>query len=333
MWAAGCCSRHGASSKAAQPEEISRGNKTASFQSISHLLYHDIQRSKHIFLQMIQIAARTASSTNGGTAPPMEDSLLNNAQPVLSNTRIGRNRVKRKRSGLDEVLANTNNRPKSPIQGPSACFVEGRLCQRCEAIDFQAIFDKPKNIPPLNGLPVLALGNFEPSTSECSLCRLIDAVCLPQYSWGKRRGLHLRLFSSLSILSEKKRSKSANPGGGLSVVHGTALRKEFTMDERRRYSDHGFIVPAYDHNIPTSVQPVFQGHQLNPKRVSYNRLEEWLSHCQMSHSTVCGVQCYSLPFRLKCIDCVTREIGRIDPSDEYLALSYVVRITISLRIL
>jgi hypothetical protein len=86
-------------------------------------------------------------------------------------------------------------------------------------------------------------------------------------------------------------------------------------------------VPAFKHNIPTSLNHSFQGHQINPDLINYNQVKGWLNHCQSFHSAVCSLSVFSLPFRLSCIDCSVREIVSIHPSDEYLTLSYVVSVT------
>jgi hypothetical protein len=188
---------------------------------------------------------------------PFMDSLPpNNTHSLLPPTQVGNAQLKRKRSGLDEGEFNTNSCAESSTAQ--------KLCQRCKNIDFQAIFDTPKSIPPLNGLPVLDLGDLETSAEECSLCYLFASVRLPKVSGSRKKGFHLRLTSSLSILGKKKRKKE-RPSVALSVVHGPILHKEINPWERIEQLDRGFIVPAFDHNALTSFQPTFQGHQVSPK--------------------------------------------------------------------
>jgi hypothetical protein len=177
----------------------------------------------------------------------------------------------------------------------------------------------------VHGLPVLVLGDLKASANECSLYCLFAAVRLPKVSGGRKKGFHLRLFSTISILGEKNLQQE-RACRVLGVFRGKHLPKEITSWERREWKNRGLIVPAFKHNIPTSLNPSFQGHQINPDLVNYNQIKGWLNHCQSFHSAVCGLSVSSLPFRLSCIDCSVREIVSIHLGDEYLTLSYVVSI-------
>jgi hypothetical protein len=59
---------------------------------------------------------------------------------------------------------------------PSPAKVE-RICQRCEAINFKALFDTSKMTPPAHGLPVLAMFDVtDLENSICPVCSLFAAV-------------------------------------------------------------------------------------------------------------------------------------------------------------
>jgi hypothetical protein len=101
-----------------------------------------------------------------------------------------------------------------------------QLCGRCQRIDFETIFNNQRRIPPLNGLPILELGNLSTAikTPRCRLCRLFIAMRFPKSSSrGRKKGYHLRAFSSAAVFSEEGPRRQV-PDIVLSVFHGQLRR-------------------------------------------------------------------------------------------------------------
>jgi hypothetical protein len=82
-------------------------------------------------------------------------------------------------TGLGERESRTSSDTKLSLRRLRDGSFQGRLCQRRKAIDFQAIFVTSKRISSQYGVPVLALGNLEATTSDCSVCRLFAALGFP----------------------------------------------------------------------------------------------------------------------------------------------------------
>lgn len=63
-----------------------------------------------------------------------------------------------------------------------------------------------------------------------------------------------------------------------------------------------------------------QGCQVEPSRIKYDDLKEWLSYCQRLHPNTCGLRDDARSASVRCIDCLTRELVQIDAQDKYFAL-------------
>ncbi|KAK4035348.1 heterokaryon incompatibility protein-domain-containing protein, partial [Parachaetomium inaequale] len=66
-----------------------------------------------------------------------------------------------------------------------------------------------------------------------------------------------------------------------------------------------------------------EGARIDPEKVNYRRVQDWLRRCDDKHDGTCCRLPRSCPVQISCVDCYTREIVPIAPDADYLALSYV----------
>lgn len=198
---------------------------------------------------------------------------------------------------------------------------KAKLCERCQNIDIQTLLNK-KSLrvgSVFDGVFVLELGKLSIG-SLCPLCRLF-ASFQDSDERNVREDYHLRLFPDITQLGEQI-AKGKGPKVGLTVAFGDRFRTLSTW-ERRYFMDQGFILPVRQGIEPSTSHSVCTGFNIIAESISYVRIHEWLNRCQLSHSNTCGAKGVSLPFKLSCIDCFSREICRVDVGDEYFCLSYV----------
>jgi hypothetical protein len=208
--------------------------------------------------------------------------------------------------------------------GPGALSQVEQLCERCQNIDFDKIFNMPKRTLPVDGRPILDLSDnvalWQPWS--CPLCRLLLAVRYPERNVTyPNPGCHLRAWSSLTVLSVKA-TNHHKPSVVLSVMHRSPT-KELWLWERTRYASRGLILPVVERPVPTVPKTFYGGCRIDTNVIDYGRIREWLSECDRLHTETCGLSDILSTIPLKCIDCLTREVVQIDPHIDYLALSYV----------
>ncbi|KAE9365247.1 HET-domain-containing protein [Stipitochalara longipes BDJ] len=213
--------------------------------------------------------------------------------------------------------------PPLPLPAPSS---KTELCPRCKKIDLESIFHPARPVPSEIGVPISIIGAID-GRSECPLCCLFAAVHFQGLKWQEREGFHLRLYSIPTLLGEERPEKGW-PGVGLSVIRGTdlsytAFPETNSYMDNTNYTDKGFILPTVQMSDGKMYRTSLVGCQINAESVSYARIKKWLSECQSLHSKTCSLGESSLPVQLKCIDCDTRQIHRIEFRDEYVCLSYV----------
>jgi hypothetical protein len=198
------------------------------------------------------------------------------------------------------------------------------LCDRCQAIDFDAIFGLGK-IPPTHGLGIMPLGKLdkEAEASDCPVCRLFaDMRGLTEASSDRRRhGYHLRAFSSFTIYPPKQRGNPP-PCIGLGVLRGQP-RKKIDEKERKDCISRGLIIPSADISPSVNYLMAPKGVRVDGSIKNYKRMKQWLSDCRRWHTEVCGQKKSPRPKLLRCIDSISRAILSITESEEFFALSYV----------
>ena len=200
---------------------------------------------------------------------------------------------------------------------------DSQLCNRCEQIDLTAVLEAPRSI---NGQEVMLLGMMreEMTFSTCPLCRLFASVS-PLANRNQLRNKftlsHLRAFLGTAISGEwrtKERNVTA-PGIVLGVCEGTEV-KAFGNPQRRKCFARGVIGPITPLNLKV---PAVQIRLVDQETVDYGRIRDWIEQCRNSHTISCQSQDTPRPLGMKFIDCQTRKLVQIEPSDNYYALSYV----------
>jgi Heterokaryon incompatibility protein (HET) len=195
---------------------------------------------------------------------------------------------------------------------------EDSLCDRCRSIDFTDVF-KPQVVKP-TGSPILDLGWVEKRSEwrRCPVCRLFLEVC-PKFV---RSGpCHVRAYSGLCVLT-KKTARKEKYDCALGVLRGSTRSRAY-KSWISYCRNQGFIVPEYPPTSRPLPQSLYRGCRLETTRIVYERLQEWLSRCQSSHSSTCGPRKIGRSIVTRCIDCDSSEIVSISSQDRYLALSYV----------
>ena len=106
-------------------------------------------------------------------------------------------RSKRKEPDEDESLSEEHPNKVRRSRRLSATQTDPsnkqELCKICRNIDFGPIFEYHKSIPPLNGLPILELGDLSWAIkTRCPLCHLFFAMRFPRSSSkAEKSGYHL----------------------------------------------------------------------------------------------------------------------------------------------
>ncbi|KAM7210284.1 HET domain containing protein [Rhypophila decipiens] len=223
---------------------------------------------------------------------------------------------------MDQQFTTTKGAPPQSLQKVS---VSSELCTRCQQIDFWALFNKENEIPPEHGLPVYALGQLKPD-SVCPACRLFD-VAAPDV--GRGQPYHLRVFRASEVLNGRIGVPATyQPDVALAVFPGKALGSDVYPWNRIGVRKRGFLLPRFTGQVrPRATRPaaLLEGAHVDPMQIDYDRLKEWLQHCDGFHADTCKAKASisSLHVSLQCIDCFTRSIVDIRPDDDYIALSYV----------
>jgi Heterokaryon incompatibility protein (HET) len=219
---------------------------------------------------------------------------------------------KRKLGDCESVDHRERNLPCKSLLQQTATTTADDLCGQCRSIDFDAIFGSDVKNP--NGIKL----EREKECPTCPLCRLFIDVRSDQ---GSTSGYEILAFSSSDILA-KERAGEGKDDCALAVIGGWASSKRYPIFFSKCRS-RGFIVPVSSSLTLPLCPGLYRGCQVDTARISYERLQGWLTQCQNSHSTTCGVQIRVQPMSLRCIDCLTRELVQIDSNDKYFALSYV----------
>jgi hypothetical protein len=63
------------------------------------------------------------------------------------------------------------------VRGAVTTMELSKLCQQCQLIDFDTIFDPGRSIPPINGLFIVALEKLQ-YDAACPACCLFDSIAL-----------------------------------------------------------------------------------------------------------------------------------------------------------
>lgn len=208
------------------------------------------------------------------------------------------------------------------------------LCGPCHSLDLNHFITSRRQI-------TSALGEFityldwvtDPS---CSLCAFFKSMRVPHphrdashkpdaKEQEDEPGYHLRAFSGMLSYREyfvrpPTNRKTSESSDTMLAVVPNGLFSEVKNTQQHIYTDTfgsvGYILPvAY-----SSMSPWLTGRPVDPVRVNFPLIQEWLQHCKKKHS--CAMR-FSRPLQLSMIDCKTLEIVVAPPNCNYFALSYV----------
>jgi hypothetical protein len=149
---------------------------------------------------------------------------------------------------------------------------------------------------------------------RCPACLFFNAM------WHEPGSASLMAFSAAEMFRAAQHMMLEIPTVALGIfVSGNWTRSRIIALAKTKTSN------AHASIHPTKAQPALEVATLNVSDVDYDRCKVWLQQCEYSHGQSCegrdGPRRFSVP--LTCIDCTTWGIGRIDDSDDYIALSYV----------
>lgn len=206
-------------------------------------------------------------------------------------------------------------------------FDSDGLCHHCKDLDLHTILSNEKHIASPRGhfIAYLDWNSHVP----CELCEFLKSmrVSLPSSSnnaelLSQEHGYHLRIFSATTSYREvfcrpPNRKRQLSGDTMLAVVQNGLFSSK---DREAHYGDTfgavGYILPvAY-----SSTAPWLTGREIDPSRVNFPLVQEWLRFCKKKHS--CSMR-YSRPDKLRMIDCKIMEIVPAPPNCNYFTLSYV----------
>src|SRR5690242_12067474 len=208
------------------------------------------------------------------------------------------------------------------------------LCGPCHSLDLNHFITSRRQI-------TSALGEFITyldwaTDSSCPLCAFFKSMRVPHphrdasHKPGDKEqedepGYHLRAFSGMLSYREyfvrpPTNRKTSESSDTMLAVVPNGLFSEVKNTQQHIYADTfgsvGYILPvAY-----SSMSPWLTGRPVDPVRVNFPLIQEWLQHCKKKHS--CAMR-FSRPLQLSMIDCKTLEIVVAPPNCNYFALSYV----------
>ena len=213
------------------------------------------------------------------------------------------------------------------IRHPADVVSNQNFCFRCRAIDFRAIFSLDGRKLPLDGLPVFDI-HLSASLvgSACLLCRMLATMAfsterrLPEPSPNDLKDgqwFHLRAYSQTVFWNStaKTRRTKRKP-----IVVGLGGRRPFVAWYRSLNVElfrHGVIQPS----CSAKNEALFcESSSVRGARVA--SIRKMLRSC-LSFHVQCNRNTLRFPSDARVIDCVSKKIVPLVPSQQYLTLSYV----------
>ncbi|KAH8593711.1 heterokaryon incompatibility protein-domain-containing protein [Bisporella sp. PMI_857] len=190
--------------------------------------------------------------------------------------------------------------------------IQRALCLRCSTLEISSAFLDENEAVPATGRHIISLGK-QSQTSTCDMCRFFLELS-PTYK--RNHKLHVRLFDHIKSAFE---GQDFSRTRFLSVLReNSRLNYNFSIQDEIVQS--GVVVHLPTNNSASPTSPV---HLINTAAVDFGLVNSLLGHCQKSHGLCTQVKDrYSLPY-IYLIDCIEGKVVRENPSQSYLALSYV----------
>ena len=195
---------------------------------------------------------------------------------------------------------------------------DNALCARCASIDVDGILSsQPKTY---RGRFILKLG-FDGdgrTNSPCSFCRLLAAVKPASRDNSNPDDLALYSFPLKDRLWSLNDKNVVLGILRLSDTKGRGARDRIEESLSRTGYVASTSPPKFISNSET-----MRGRVIDPHRVDYAIVREWLQHCQSKHKASCSGTGTQQPDSLKLINCYSRRLEQGTIPTSYFALSYV----------
>ena len=191
---------------------------------------------------------------------------------------------------------------------------DAHLCQRCQTIDFDAIFETKTGA---EGISVFDLGRVQRTAKRnCRFCHILVSELeaarhfyRPGFTW------QLKLFPAdwLGGRGYKRSQSTTNTILGAFPFDFQSKIIPLTMDR--------WILPMRQ-GFQTVPDGRCHGRHLPRKSVDYDYLRERLEDCLCAHSISKEVT-NPMSGKLVVIDCASRSLVQLPPESNYICLSYV----------
>ncbi|OTA85652.1 hypothetical protein M434DRAFT_36086 [Hypoxylon sp. CO27-5] len=193
---------------------------------------------------------------------------------------------------------------------------EGNLCKACASLDITAIVRDTHWTPESRLIFNLRNEHLQLKRSSCPLCDIIIWMLQGIPSSISRDGLALVITPGRHRFGHKWERTE------LLTLSTWAEIKDDGEDVGCR-----FAAIEYSQSLP-QTNPSMKSRRLRPyeilEYVDYKRITQWLSYCNdMPRHSICKPPIGQRKWPTKLLDCQTLEIVTAQPSDAYVALSYV----------
>lgn len=255
-----------------------------------------------------------------------------------SNFDVPRSRSRRRRSSADENDRSSSKYARTSVHHDVIPYRQSpepmTLCGPCHSLDLDHFITSRRQITSSLGEFITYLDWI--TDPSCALCVFFKSMRVPDPHRNARStclgrneaeetGYHLRAFSGMRSYREyfvrpPTNRKSNDSSDIMLAVIPNGLFSNVKNTQQHLYAGTfgsvGYILPvAY-----SAMSPWLTGRPVDPIRVNFPVIQEWLQHCKKKHS--CAMR-FSRPLQLSMIDCKTLDIVVAPPNCNYFALSYV----------
>lgn len=205
--------------------------------------------------------------------------------------------------------------PVDPSLASGSQLAHGPICEQCRHLRLSYIFGHDATVADMahfKSYPraVFDLKHVSRNLERCEVCRFLHECISIEQSNGnpskpKVKPLRVSEFCGLKIKKE--------------FLDGPCLVFASKKEDRQ-----GCILPAGAHCSLVRWAATVTGRKIEPDKINYDVIAQWLSFCRERHVEQCQPRGASRAFSLRLIDCRKRKIVPLPcQGAEYLALSYV----------
>ncbi|KAH8651901.1 heterokaryon incompatibility protein-domain-containing protein [Tricladium varicosporioides] len=188
------------------------------------------------------------------------------------------------------------------------------LCGSCEKIDFNAFFSNETEVVPETGRPLISLGRPPKDLSkvDCTLCQLFFSVST---TYKRKYQQQVRLFDRIKQSDDQLNTSPPSPF--MSVIRENS-RLQYDHRIQNEIGQRGVVVyRSHEKDKCQTIRDI-------KATIDYEQVDSWISNCK-GHHTQCSrnVNPTHVLEYLNLIDCIDYQIVKREPTEQYLALSYV----------